>query len=41
MDATPTPTLTLPDTYVQLFDYFLHLIKNKCLSNAIWDLKRD
>ncbi len=37
--ALPTPTLS--DTYFQLFDYFLNFIDNKCLSDVIWDLKRE
>ncbi len=40
--ALPTPTLTLPDT---LFSTFLIIsfifIENKCLSDAIWYLKRE
>ncbi len=40
--ALPTPTLTLPDTFI--FNFFiisLIFIENKCLSDAIWDLKRE
>ncbi len=37
--ALPTPTLRY--FYFQLFDYFLHIIKNKWLFDAIWDLKRE
>ncbi len=40
--ALPTPTLTLPDTLI--FNFFIIsfiFISNKCLSDAIWDLKRE
>ncbi len=39
--ALPVPTLTLPDTYFQHCDYFLHFIETKWLSDTIWDLKRE
>ncbi len=39
--ALPTPTLTLPDTLIFNFLIIsLIFIENKCLSDAIWDLKR-
>ncbi len=41
MDATPTPTLTLTDTLCSTLIISFILIENKCLSDAIWDLKRD
>ncbi len=40
--ALPTPTLTLPDTFIFNFLIISFIfIENKCLSDAIWDLKRD
>ncbi len=40
--ALPTPTLTLPDTFIfNFFIIFFIFIENKCLSDAIWDLKRE
>ncbi len=38
--ALPTPTLTLPDTFFNFLIISLIFIENKCLSDAIWDLKR-
>ncbi len=32
---------TLYTTIVYLLDYSLFFIENKCLSNAMWDLKRE
>ncbi len=39
--ALPTPTLTHLILYFKLFDYFLFFIENKCLYDAIQDLKRE
>ncbi len=40
--ALPTPTLTLPDTFILNFWIISFIfIENKCLSDAIWDLKRE
>ncbi len=40
--ALRTPTLTLPDTFIFNFLIIsLIFIENKCLSDAIWDLKRE
>ncbi len=40
--ALPTPTLTLPDTFIFYFLIISFIsIENKCLSDAIWDLKRN
>ncbi len=39
--ALSAPTLTLPVTLFQPFDYFLNFYWNKCLYDAIWDLKRE
>ncbi len=40
--ALPTPTLTLPDTFIFNFLIISFIfIENKCLSDAIWDLKRE
>ncbi len=39
--ALPTTTLTHLILYFKLFDYFLFFIENKCLYDAIQDLKRE
>ncbi len=40
--ALPTPTLTLPDTFIFNFLIISFIfIENKRLSDAIWDLKRE
>ncbi len=39
--ALPIPTLLYPIKVFRLFYYFLNFIENKCLSDAIWDLKRE
>ncbi len=40
--ALPTPTLTLPNTFILKFLIISFIfIENKCLSDAIWDLKRE
>ncbi len=40
--ALPTPTLTLPDTFIFYFLIISFIsIENKCLSDAMWDLKRN
>ncbi len=40
--ALPTPTLTLPNTFILQFLIISFIfIENKCLSDAIWDLKRE
>ncbi len=40
--ALPTPTLTLPNTFILTFLIISFIfIENKCLSDAIWDLKRE
>ncbi len=40
--ALPTPTLTLPDTFILNFLIISFIfIENKCLSDAICDLKRE
>ncbi len=40
--ALPTPTLTLPNTFIFNFLIISFIFtENKCLSDAIWDLKRE
>ncbi len=40
--ALPTPTLILPDTFIFNFLIISFIfIENKCLSDALWDLKRE
>ncbi len=40
--ALPSPTLTLHDTFIfHCLIISLIFIENKCLSDAIWDLKRE
>ncbi len=40
--ALPTPTLTLPNTFIfNILIISFIFIENKCLSYAIWDLKRE
>ncbi len=39
--ALPTPTLALTVLYLQRVFLFYFIIENKCLSDAIWDLKRE
>ncbi len=41
MDALPTLTLTLPILYFHFLIISLIFIDNKCLSDEIWDLKRE
>ncbi len=39
--ALPTPTLTLPDTFSTFWLFPSFLLKNKCFSDVIWNLKRE
>ncbi len=40
--ALPTPTLTLPDTFIFNFLVISFIfIENKCFSGVIWNLKRE